>query len=89
MYYGHSFVDTAPSAILVLRIICSVLYGTVGTKLHDHEISNMGITRSTKMSNTPRHDILDSPHHCYPLVAIIVHGTGTVWTNIIYMVTLL
>ena len=36
MYYGHSFVEIAPSAILVLRIMCSACFGTVGTKLHDH-----------------------------------------------------
>ena len=31
MYYGHSLVDTASSAILVLRIMCSGCSGIVGT----------------------------------------------------------
>ena len=36
MYDGHSFVDTASSAVVVLRILWSACSGTVGTKLHDH-----------------------------------------------------
>ena len=42
MYYGHSFVDTASSAILVLRIMCSGCSGTVV----QWELSYM-ITRSS------------------------------------------
>ena len=52
MYYGHSFADTASSAILVLRIICSTDEGLSTNKLtYGGKCVTIGVGLDDDMSN--------------------------------------